>query len=55
MKKKKLYSYELEAAVNKALPERVLEAFRSTGWNALGVYEMVLDEIKKEKKRLTGE
>ncbi len=51
---KKLYSYDLLARVNDQLPQCVIDAMNNSGWNALGIKEVVDEEIKKVKvKSLT--
>ena len=50
MKKAKVYSHDLSRAVEARIPLSILEAMARVGWNALGVYEVVVEEIKKEKE-----
>ena len=51
MKRRKLYSHRLAGAIDERLPVNLLDAMNAVGWNALGVYEVVLEEIAKLKKR----
>ena len=49
--KKKVYSYDLLDRVNDQLPQCVIDAMNNSGWNALGIKEVVDEEIKKGKKK----
>ena len=49
-RKKRLYSWEMMRAVESRIPPSVLQAMWAVGWNAFGVYEVVEEEIKREKK-----
>ena len=51
MRKKIIYSYEVEALIEEKIPHSILEAMRYQGWNVFGIYETVQEELKKEKKR----
>lgn len=46
---KKLYCYELNDRINDQLPQCIKDAMDNSGWNALGIWEMVDEEIKKGK------
>jgi hypothetical protein len=46
----KIYSWDLKAKIEERIPKEIIEAMKSQGWNAFGIYEVVLQEIKKEKK-----
>jgi hypothetical protein len=48
------YSHDLAAAVEARIPPSIREAMARVGWNAFGVYEVVEEEIKKEKKAKKG-
>jgi peptide chain release factor 1 len=48
--KNKIYSYKLEDAIIAQIPKEILDALASKGWNVFGIYELVQEEIKKEKK-----
>lgn len=48
---KKLYTYDLNDRVNEQLPKCVRDAMNNSGWNALGIYELVKDEIEKGKRK----
>lgn len=47
MKKAKVYSHDLSRAVAARIPLSILEAMGKVGWNPLGVYEVVAEELKK--------
>lgn len=50
MSKRQIYSFALKEKVDSKLPQRVKDAMNICGWNALGVYELVRDELKIEKR-----
>lgn len=50
MKKAKVYSHDLVKAVEARMPPSIIEAMARCGWNPLGVYEVVAEELKKEKE-----
>ena len=47
-----VYSYEVDALVQSQIPKSVLEAMDIKGWNAFGVYQLVKEELRKERIRL---
>lgn len=47
---KTIYSYSLEREIERQIPPSIIEAMNNKGWNAFGIYELVKEEIKKEKK-----
>lgn len=51
MKAKKIYSNAVCAVTRKAIPFEILEAMGRLGWNEFGVYEVVLDALKDERKK----
>jgi hypothetical protein len=51
-KSRKIYSYSLAALVESQIPAPIREAMNKLGWNAFGIYELVRDEIRIEKRRL---
>lgn len=51
MKKRKIYSREVEKRIEEQIPKEILEALSSQGWNALGIYELVKKEIELERKQ----
>lgn len=52
---KTIYSYRAQDAINAELPELVKRAMELSGWNAFGVYELVKEELRKEKARIRKE
>ena len=48
------YSDELDRRVNAQIPGLILQAMHRLGWNALGIYELVAEEIKREKRERRG-
>lgn len=48
-RRRRVYSHTLNANVEARIPPSILEALSRVGWNALGIYEVVQEEIKKEK------
>lgn len=52
MKKKKIYSFASDEKINVALPQLIKDAFYECGWNAFGVYELVKEILKQEKKEV---
>jgi len=50
MGRKRIYSYGLLGRVEEELPQRVKDAMDICGWNALGIYEIVDIEIKRERR-----
>lgn len=51
-KKKKIYSYTLRDKVESQLSRDILHALAMSGWNAIGIYELVKQEIENEKRSL---
>lgn len=51
-KKNTIYSYALCDKVESQLPPDILHALCMYGWNALGIYELVKQEIANEKRAL---
>lgn len=51
MKKKKIYSREVEKEIERQIPSLLIEAMDHKGWNVFGIYELVKEELAKEKKR----
>lgn len=47
----KKYSYDIVDKIEAKIPQAILDALKSQGWNALGIYELVKDEIKQAKKK----
>lgn len=47
---RKIYSNKLEQAIVSQIPREILEALSSKGWNVFGIYELVQEEIKREKE-----
>ena len=43
------YSYDLLDAVESKIPRTVLDELHRLGWNVLGVYEVVADELKRQE------
>lgn len=52
---KTVYRYSAQDAINAELPELVKRAMELSGWNAFGVYELVKEELRKEKARIRKE
>lgn len=50
MVRKQIYSYALRDRVEAQLPQKVKDAMDICGWDALGVYEIVRDEIKRDRQ-----
>lgn len=50
MSKKQIYSFKLKEKVDSQLPEKVKDAMYICGWDALGIYELVRDELKIERR-----
>lgn len=48
---KKVYSFQLQENIEARIPKSILDAVRREGWNFFGIYEVVKEEIKKEKKQ----
>lgn len=55
MKKAKIYTWGAEALITAELPNMLKDAMRLTGWNAFGIYELVKDSIRKDKRRAKKE
>lgn len=51
-KKKKIYSYSLRDKVESQLSRDILNALAMSGWNAIGIYELVKQEIENEKRSI---
>jgi hypothetical protein len=49
-RKQKVYPAVVDEAINARIPPTILKAMQSVGWNALGIYEVVADELRREKK-----
>lgn len=49
------YSYEVSDKVEARIPKEILEVLHKNGWNSLGIYEIVKEELAKEKKKLAKE
>jgi hypothetical protein len=47
---KNQYSREAHEKVVNQLPIQITRAMHSCGWNVFGIYELVRDELKKERK-----
>ena len=45
------YSIKLVEKIEKKIPEKVREALLLLGWNELGIYEVVKEEIDKHKNQ----
>jgi len=52
MIRKKVYSWGVQEAIEKELPETVKTALRMSGWNALGIYELARTAIDKENREI---
>lgn len=52
---KTVYNYRSQEAIDAQLPMDVKEAMHLNGWNAFGVYELVKEELRKEKARIRKE
>jgi len=50
-KNPRIYSYAVNDAVIARIPPSIIEAMARVGWNPLGVYEVVEQELKKEKRQ----
>lgn len=50
--KKKIYSYALRDKVESQLSRDILHALSMSGWNAMGIYELVKQELANEKRAL---
>jgi len=48
--KKKVYSYEVQDAILARIPPSIIKAMSNVGWNIFGFYEVMEEELKKEKK-----
>jgi hypothetical protein len=55
MKKRKIYTYESVRKIESQIPATILEAMNSKGWNAFGIYELVAEVLKQEKKEKQNE
>ncbi len=59
MKPPTLYPYEVVSAIEVRLPQSVIEEMQKHGWNAMGIYAVVKEEIeywkKQERKRKQSE
>lgn len=49
-RKPRVYSYALNDAIIARIPPSIIEAMNRVGWNPLGVFEVVEEEIRKERK-----
>lgn len=48
--KKKIYSYYVQDKIKARIPPIILAELSNQGWNAMGIYEVVKEELEKEKK-----
>jgi len=48
MGKKKIYSFDLYDSIMAELPPEIVDAMAAVGWNVFGIYELVVESIKKE-------
>lgn len=46
----RIYSHAVIDAVNAAIPASIREAMSQVGWNALGIYEVVDETLKQERR-----
>jgi hypothetical protein len=46
------YSYNVAGLVESRIPPSILEAMAKLGWNAFGIYEVVVEEIARERRQL---
>lgn len=51
-RQKRVYSWDVHARIDEKIPESIRLAMAHQGWNAFGVFELVEEELKAEKKRL---
>lgn len=49
-RKPKRYPWELYRAVEARIPKEIHDALAKFGWNVLGVYEVVEEELRRWKK-----
>lgn len=54
-KKQKIYSHVVNDAVEARIPPSIIATMSRVGWNVFGLYEVVQDEIRKEKRNRTKE
>lgn len=47
----KIYSSAVHDAIVDRIPQKIMEAMISVGWNPEGIYELVAEELKLEKRR----
>lgn len=47
----KIYSYDVVRKIEEKIPKSIIEAMSQKGWNALGIYEVVVEELRAESKR----
>ena len=52
MPRKQIYTFSLQDRVDAELPQKVKDAMNICGWNAFGIYELVRDELKREKQEI---
>lgn len=48
--KNKIYSWTLQEKVNARIPEQIREAAANKGWNVFGIFEVVREELRKERR-----
>lgn len=51
MKSKTIYSYAVADVTKKNIPTEIIEAMHKKGWNEFGIYEVVKDALKEEKRK----
>lgn len=51
-KRATIYSHNLDAIVLSQIPQPIREAMDKLGWNAFGIYEIVRDEMERERRQL---
>jgi hypothetical protein len=47
--KKPMYSFTTQMKVDAELPQCIKDAMNKSGWNSLGIYELVKTVLKKER------
>jgi len=48
----KIYSWTVSDKIDAQIPPEIIQAMSSKGWNAFGIYELVKEELQKEKREL---
>jgi hypothetical protein len=51
VRRKVIYSSELNESVHRKIPGLINDAMQRLGWNAFGIYETVRDEINRDMKK----